>query len=294
MTETGNPKQLPVELLRELKDVALDARTLLVHLKTNDTNRISVPEGFLAVPALPAIDEGTMATGVLGLEPKPKRSSRRKPEASAEGAELVPMDLEHVAKINDLADLCAFSQSCRACKLCRTRHSVVFGQGAKEASVMFIGEGPGANEDRTGEPFVGRAGKLLTRMLNAAGIDREEVFITNIVKCRPPGNRDPEPDEVLACRPLLERQVELIKPAIIATLGRPAVQSILGSDVALGRLRGHLYEFHSVPLIPTYHPAFLLRRPEYKGKAWADLKTIVQWLVDQKIREPLPKPWWSH
>ncbi len=292
MTETGTPKQLPVELLRELKDVAQDARSLLVHLETNDTNRISVPADFLTVPDLPAVEQPVTAAEVPDLELK--RASRRRPDVPAEGAELVPVDVERVAKMDDLDELRAFSLSCTACKLCRTRNSVVFGEGAEDASVMLIGEGPGANEDRTGEPFVGRAGKLLTRMLNAAGMDRAEVFITNIVKCRPPGNRDPEPDEVQACRPLLERQVELIKPAIITTLGRPAVQSILGSDVGLGRLRGRLYDFHSVPLIPTYHPAFLLRRPEHKGKAWADLKTVVQWLVDQKIREPLPKPWWSH
>jgi len=151
----------------------------------------------------------------------------------------------------------------------------VFGTGAREAQWMVIGEAPGANEDRQGEPFVGRAGRLLNAMLHAVGLSREEVFITNTVKCRPPDNRDPEPSETGRCGPFLDRQIELLAPRVILAAGRIAAQTILESDAPLGRLRGREHSAmrggRRVPVVATYHPAYLLRRPIAKRAAWEDL-----------------------
>ena len=160
---------------------------------------------------------------------------------------------------------------CRLCELCETRTQTVFGVGNEGASWMIVGEAPGAEEDRRGEPFVGRAGKLLDEMLRAIGQSRESVFIANILKCRPPQNRDPRPAEAAACRPYLERQVALVAPDIIVAVGRIAAQNLLGSDEPVGRLRGRRHEFGDTPLVVTYHPAYLLRSPAQKRKVWDDL-----------------------
>ena len=161
---------------------------------------------------------------------------------------------------------------CQRCNLHQTRTQTVFGVGSHRARWVFIGEAPGADEDRQGEPFVGRAGQLLNAMLFALGLAREEVYIANVLKCRPPENRDPRPEEVEQCEPYLIRQIELIQPAIIVALGRHAVHSLLKTDMALGKLRGSRYDYHGTPLIATYHPAYLLRSPGEKAKAWDDLK----------------------
>lgn len=161
--------------------------------------------------------------------------------------------------------------ACTRCELAKSRTQTVFGVGNSHADWLIIGEAPGAEEDRQGEPFVGRAGKLLDEMLKAAGQAREQVFIANILKCRPPGNRDPKSDEVAACRGYLERQIELIQPRIILAVGRIAAQNLLGSDAPVGRLRGRVHDFDGIPLVVTYHPAYLLRSPSQKQKAWDDL-----------------------
>jgi DNA polymerase len=171
----------------------------------------------------------------------------------------------------------------KGCTLCRLRSGctqTVFGVGSRTASLLVVGEGPGADEDRLGEPFVGRAGKLLDSMLLAIGRDRTTVdsaggvYIGNIVKCRPPNNRDPQPDEAAACRPYLERQIELIQPKLILAVGRIAAQNLLMTDAPIGKLRGpvHHYGQHGIPVIVTYHPAYLLRSPREKARAWDDLK----------------------
>ena len=165
---------------------------------------------------------------------------------------------------------------CTLCALHQTRKNIVFGQGPETAGIMFIGEGPGAQEDIQGVPFVGPAGKLLERMLASVGLKREEVYIANIVKCRPPNNRDPLPDEVAACRPFLEAQIEAVSPSAICTLGRPASQSMLDTNAPIGALRGNWRDFEGVPLLPTYHPAYLLRQPERKREAYRDLKALVK------------------
>jgi DNA polymerase len=160
---------------------------------------------------------------------------------------------------------------CRECTLCEGRTQTVFGVGARDADWMIIGEAPGAEEDRRGEPFVGRAGQLLTAMLQALGLQREQVFIANILKCRPPRNRDPRPDEVANCEPYLSRQIDLLQPRLILAVGRVAAQNLLGTDTPIGRLRGRHYDYRGIPLVVTYHPAYLLRSPGQKRKAWQDL-----------------------
>jgi uracil-DNA glycosylase len=164
--------------------------------------------------------------------------------------------------------------ACTACELCRTRTQTVFGVGNTRAEWLVIGEAPGAEEDRQGEPFVGRAGQLLNAMLLAIGLPRETVFIANVLKCRPPGNRDPKPEEVSRCLPFLAAQIALLKPKIMLAVGRIAAQNLLATDAPLARLRGKVHRFGDAdtPLVITYHPAYLLRTPADKRKAWEDLK----------------------
>jgi uracil-DNA glycosylase len=164
--------------------------------------------------------------------------------------------------------------ACTACDLCKTRTQTVFGVGNQSAEWLVVGEAPGAEEDRQGEPFVGRAGQLLNAMLLAVGLPREQVFIANILKCRPPGNRDPKPEEVSRCLPFLSNQIALLKPKIILAVGRIAAQNLLATDAPLARLRGKVHSFGepATPLVITYHPAYLLRTPSDKRKAWEDLK----------------------
>ncbi|PYM20036.1 MAG: uracil-DNA glycosylase [Candidatus Rokuibacteriota bacterium] len=165
-------------------------------------------------------------------------------------------------------------QGCRACKLCEGRTTVVFGSGNPEADLVVIGEGPGADEDAQGLPFVGRAGQLLTRMLASVDLAREEVYITNAVLCRPPGNRNPEADELAACAPFLADKLGVMQPKVILTLGSVATQALLRTKEPIGKLRGRLHQYGDAVLIPTFHPAFLLRNPgqDYKRMAWDDLK----------------------
>lgn len=165
---------------------------------------------------------------------------------------------------------------CTKCGLCETRTQTVFGSGNKNADWMIIGEGPGQNEDQQGLPFVGKAGLLLTEMLRAIDLDREEVFITNMVKCRPPANRDPKPIEIETCKPYLLRQMALLKPKIIVVLGRVAAQALLNTDESIGKLRGKIHALNETPVVVVYHPAYLLRTLPDKRKAWADLKLALQ------------------
>jgi DNA polymerase len=172
----------------------------------------------------------------------------------------------------DWSAFAADVDACNACGLCRTRNRSVPGVGDTRAEWLFVGEAPGAEEDARGEPFVGQAGKLLDAMLAAIGLARaSNVYIANVLKCRPPGNRDPEPREVEACRPYLDRQVALLAPKVIVALGRSAATTLLGFDASIASLRGRVQRYQGVPLIVTYHPAYLLRTPQDKSKAWEDL-----------------------
>jgi DNA polymerase len=163
---------------------------------------------------------------------------------------------------------------CKRCKLCAQRTNIVFGVGDPNAKLMFVGEGPGADEDAQGEPFVGRAGQKLNEMIRAIGLERKDVYIANIVKCRPPRNREPEPDEVATCSPFLFRQIEIVNPRVIVTLGSPATKTLLGTKAGITSLRGRWGAFRGVPVMPTFHPAFLLRQytPENRRAVFDDLK----------------------
>lgn len=176
-------------------------------------------------------------------------------------------------------------KECRQCSLCETRTQTVFGQGNPDARLVFVGEAPGFEEDKQGEAFVGRAGQLLTRMIVAMGITRDDVFICNVLKCRPPQNRDPSADEILACSPLLRRQIRIIQPEVVVALGAPAAKTLLNTATAIGKLRGRFHDYYvsgvagegtSIPLMPTYHPAYLLRSPGEKRKAWNDLQMVME------------------
>jgi DNA polymerase len=215
----------------------------------------------------PAAAEPMPVSSVLMVETQPVPVSGE-PSRPAEPSPLASLDWP------DLKDMV---RDCTACKLRAGCTQTVFGVGDEHAEWLFVGEGPGADEDAQGEPFVGQAGKLLDSMLMSIGLKRgSNVYIANIVKCRPPGNRNPEPDEIATCLPYLERQIALIKPRLIVALGKVAATSLLGRDATLGSLRGTVHDLNGTPLLVTYHPAYLLRSPAEKAKAWEDLCRAVQ------------------
>ncbi len=170
---------------------------------------------------------------------------------------------------------------CRRCRLSKGRKNIVFGEGNPDALLMFIGEAPGREEDVQGRPFVGDAGKLLTRLIEKMGFAREQVYIGNIVKCRPPQNRDPEEDEIRTCLPFIEQQVEIISPKIIVSLGRISAQTLVATKIPISRLRGSFFEFKGVPLMPTFHPAYLLRNPKDKWLVWEDAQKVIERLREE-------------
>lgn len=219
-----------------------------------DALGVIVWEPRVAGAAVAALGEPTVRT-----PPSPDRSTVvPSPSSAAVGADW-PTLAQQVA-------------ACTRCGLHATRTQTVFGVGNRSAQWLFIGEAPGADEDRQGEPFVGRAGQLLNAMIEALGLEREEVYIANVLKCRPPGNRDPQPNEVEQCEPFLMRQIELIRPRLIVALGRHAAHSLLKTDVPLSRLRGQRLSYRGTPLVVTFHPAYLLRSPAEKRRAWDDLR----------------------
>lgn len=171
--------------------------------------------------------------------------------------------------------------ACQRCKLCKTRNKVVFGEGSLDAELVFVGEGPGRDEDEQGMPFVGMAGKLLTKIIEAMKMTREQVYICNVVKCRPPQNRPPEPDEVEACIGYLKQQLQTIKPKIIVALGKTAAAALLETEAPMSALRGRLFEWNGIPLAVTYHPAYLLRNPAAKKDVWEDMQRVMRYLDGQ-------------
>ena len=174
--------------------------------------------------------------------------------------------------------------SCRLCRLCDTRRNAVFGSGTRDTRLFVVGEGPGQREDERGEAFVGPAGELLTKILKAIGFERDQVFITNIVKCRPPGNRAPLPDEVAACAPYLQAQLEVVEPVVILALGSSATQALLETSIPISRLRGRVHLHRGIPLVATYHPAALLRNPAYKRPTWDDVQ-LLRRVYDERMAE---------
>src|SRR5688572_7691562 len=201
-------------------------------------------------------------------EPRPSE-----PSEPAEPPEPVRMFLSQADSLDALR--VEIGPDCRLCKLHTLgRKQVVFGVGNPNADLMFVGEAPGADEDIQGEPFVGRAGQLLTKIIEAIELTREDVYIANVIKCRPPGNRNPEPDEVEQCEPFLFRQIDIIKPRVIVALGKFATQCLLKTDAPITRIRGREFTYRDAVLIPTYHPAYLLRNPSAKREVWEDMKRV--------------------
>lgn len=205
--------------------------------------------------------------GRLGWPRVPARAAAATPET--------PTEAPTPPHRPTLEEIRAEMGDCRRCKLWRTRTHLVFGEGSPTAELMFIGEGPGAEEDQQGRPFVGPAGQLLNNLLAKLGLRREEVYIANVVKSRPPGNREPEPDEIAACLPFLKKQIEAIQPRVIVTLGRVATQALLETSTPLTKLRGTWQSYQGIPVMPTFHPSYLLRFPRERLKTWEDMQKVM-------------------
>lgn len=205
----------------------------------------------------------------------PKRPPSPKPDLESRG----PASSESRGTSPGFLGLREETLKCKLCpELARTRNKVVFGAGNIHAKLVFVGEAPGADEDEQGLPFVGRAGQLLTKIIEAMGMTRDQVFICNVLKCRPPNNRPPAPAEVVNCRPYLKHQLELIKPKVIVALGNHAVKALLQTEQGISQLRGTFQKYEGIPVMCTYHPAYLLRSPGEKRKVWEDMKKVIQFL----------------
>ena len=214
------------------------------------------------------------AFGITELPMNPKTSEGEPPMKSSSPKKTLSL----ADKEKQLAPVREKALACRACVLCETRNKVVFGEGSLDADLVFVGEGPGRDEDAQGRPFVGAAGNLLTRMIEAMKMTREEVYICNVVKCRPPQNRPPEPDEIAACAGYLESQLLTLRPKIICALGKTAASALLKTESPMGELRGQTFEWQGIPLVVTYHPAYLLRNPAAKKEVWEDMKRVLEML----------------
>ena len=245
-----------VGTLRRYLQQRLDAGEKMVLRVQTHAGRIEASSAPQPVVQAPAVKK----------KPAPQPAARQSAPRQLGGQESPAND--------SLAQVAAEVRACTACRLHTTRTNAVPGVGPDRAALLFVGEGPGADEDAKGEPFVGRAGQLLTKIIESVQMRREDVFITNIVKCRPPGNRDPEPDEIAACRPFLERQVRLLQPRVICTLGRHAASTLLGKQDSMARLRTERHTYAEIPVFPTYHPAALLRNPQWKRPVWEDIQKV--------------------
>lgn len=217
---------------------------------------------------------GDAGAALAGLAASPPALGTAPRVEAPAGATAPGPAASELLEIGSLDRLRAVALGCPRCRLSATRQHVVFGEGDPAARLLVVGEAPGAEEDRTGRPFVGRAGKLLDLLLASVGIGRDEVYICNVLKCRPPGNRNPQPDEVEACSPYLVRQVEMVGPEAIVAFGTFAAQTLLGTGQSIGRLRGEVHRYRGVPLVPTYHPAALLRNPGWVRPTWEDLQRL--------------------
>lgn len=252
----------PLELVRSY---------LAQRLELGETELIL--DGCDAAELLRLVSEGKQqppARAAVAPAPAPGAGDLRQRERSP----AVAVPTEERIRSASLDELRAVALGCPRCRLCETRSHVVFGEGSPAADLMVVGEAPGADEDRTGRPFVGRAGKLLDLMLESVGFSRDSVYICNVLKCRPPGNRDPHPVEIEACSPYLRRQIELVAPGAILTVGTFATQTLLGTSTSIGRLRGQVHDYGGVPLVPSYHPAALLRNRSWIRPAWEDLQRL--------------------
>lgn len=259
-----------------LKSVPVGKRPAADDLPANEYADESDGQAAAVASAGPVVKQTRIA------EPKPVELVVSDADArSFDAPPLSPDDKRRRLEVLDQNEV----SGCRKCRLCETRTHTVFGEGDPSARIFFIGEGPGENEDLQGRPFVGRAGDLLNKWIAAMGLRREDVFIANIVKCRPPGNREPAPDETAACTPYLQRQLEIVRPEVIITLGRPSAHYMLQSKLSMGKLRGHWHAWREIALMPTYHPAYVLRQYtiETRRAVWDDLKMVMK-----KLELPIP------
>ena len=265
---------------RELKEITASLRAAVEQEAARGTRateiqdpqagrvvRISAPSQ--ANPALVAAGDADTA---------PKSPAKAPPSTRGKKLDVIPVPPsppDFASRMKALNVLAGQAASCEKCGLCATRKQVVFSSGTAKIPVMFIGEAPGAEEDKQGRPFVGRAGKLLDQIIDAVGFDRSEIYVANILKCRPPQNRDPLPPEIEACTPYLEKQIDLVKPKIICALGKFSAQFLSGQPKAtMGALRGNLYVYRDIPVLPIYHPAALLRNPNLKRIVWEDVQIL--------------------
>ena len=237
-------------------------------------------EGLPLSPVAPAT-EGALAQPVSqSAEPvdiEIDRSDRPGAQTEMASAVMPTEESSTMASVHTLEELRTEIGDCQRCRLCEKRNSIVFGVGNPNAEIVFVGEGPGYEEDKQGEPFVGRAGQLLTQIITKGmNMQREDVYIANVVKCRPPENRNPEPDEIAACEPFLVKQLELIKPRVIIALGKFAAQTLLRDTTPITRLRGKWQSYRGIKLMPTLHPAYLLRNPKEKRLVWEDIKAVLR------------------
>lgn len=260
-----------------------EPKDILRHLERRLSTLERAGMRWLNVPA-PPDPVHPPATVHLTAEPPPVAASGEDRAATAsaapasgaaprEGSADAPL---HPAECGTLSELAQQYRDCTRCKLSGTRTNLVFGVGTEHPRVMFVGEGPGADEDAQGEPFVGRAGALLTGLIQAMGLVREDVYITNVVKCRPPGNRNPEPDEIAACRPILQRQVELLRPRLIVTLGNVPLKVLKPEAAGITRERGRLFTYREWDVLPTFHPSYLLRNPAAIETCWEDFRKALR------------------
>jgi DNA polymerase len=240
------------------------------------TDRAALELG--AVPPIQADAAPPAVTAPMGTSPEPRSPVAGLPLASALVSVASLFDAAIRLEGDSLENIASFIGDCQRCKLCKGRTKIVFGDGNPRAELVFVGEGPGRDEDMQGLPFVGRAGKLLTQMIEAMGLARKDVYIANVVKCRPPENRLPEKDEIETCSPFLVRQLDVIRPKVIVCLGSCASQTLIGTNKSMSHLRGQWYDYRGARLIATYHPAYLLRNPAAKGEVWNDLKKVIAFL----------------
>jgi DNA polymerase len=248
-----------------------ELRALVGQLRTNLEKRKR--SGLMGVPRTVSARKAEPAAKA---EPAPPAVSAPPARAAAAASEPPDEPRERPAGAQGLAVVREDLGDCTRCKLAPLRTNLVFGVGNPNAHLVFVGEAPGADEDAQGEPFVGKAGQLLTKMIEAMGYRREDVYICNILKCRPPGNRNPEPDEIEKCEPFLKAQLAALRPRVIVALGKFAAQCLLRDDTAISRLRGNFRSYEGIQLMPTFHPAYLLRNPAEKGKAWQDLQQVMR------------------
>jgi DNA polymerase len=281
---------VPAEDVEELRALVGQLRTHLeargrsglqgvaMTMTMTKTNTKTTSPSVLAPPVT-----APAAAPVRAVEREPARAPAGEPADAGEVAAAKPKTGRAGLQVvrDELGD-------CQRCKLAPSRTNLVFGVGNPDADLVFVGEAPGADEDAQGEPFVGRAGQLLTKMIEAMGYTRDDVYICNVLKCRPPGNRNPEPDEVAKCEPFLKRQLAAIRPRMIVALGKFAAQCLLRDDTPITRLRGGFRSYEGIPLMPTLHPAYLLRDPSKKKLAWEDLKAVNAALARVGIHPPRP------